>query len=912
MSRRAVRTLIGIGAAMVVLLVAGRAGVGFYTDVLWFGEVGYLGTFWTRLWLRLGVRGVAALIGAILIFLNLWVVARHLGPVRVRRRYGNLEFAERIPHRWVMLLSIAVALLGGWWLAVLQFDENAILAAASWVRRVPWGLQDPLFGHDVGFYVFTLPFALDALGFLVLVTVWSLTLVVLGHVLAGGIRWQENRLDMARAARLHGAALLAALLLLLAVRYWLARYLLVVEGHGVSGALGYTDVKARLPAYAALAVLSLGTGAALVYGAVRQALLPPIVALGGLLLTGFLLGVAYPGAVQKFRVEPNELSREAPYIRWNLEFTRRAFGLDSMARQRFPYRPAASPAPERVRPLLARVPLWDPEPLQRAFNQMQSLFPYYSFPNVEYDRYGPEGGERQVVIGVREFHPSGLDPAARTWQSLHLNPSYIQGLGAVVAAAHPQSGGAGAPELWVRNINPVITDPTAPPSVSLQRPNVFFGQATGEYAVVVPGRDSMLTGTPGVDFPSGIRLSSFWRVLAFAWRFGDETLLFSGDVDRQSRLLFRRAVRERVSEIVPFLSWDENPLPVIADGKIVWLVDGYTASSSFPLARAVAVRRGRIRYLRPSVKAAVDAVTGAVTFYRVLDDDPLLSTYARIYPALFHPLSDMPPVLRRHLRYPQLALLTQAEVLQEYHVQRVETFYARQDVWERARSTAAGAQQSGQQPMYALVPTPDGSGTVEFLGLLPFIAQSRQNMTAVLFVRNDPTRYGSLGLVELPRDQQIPGPGQVQAMIEQDPVISPELSLLRQRGSGVDMGRMRVLPMDSAVLYIEPLFLSAEENPIPELWRMVVSDGRAVSMGRTLDDALAGLGQAPQPSTGQPAAADSAAPAMGAWPRQALDALDRAQERLRAGDWAGYGQALEELRRILEAVNGAGAPTGAG
>ncbi len=909
MSRRAVRALIGAGVALVVVFAAAHAGVSFYTDFLWYREVGYLGPFWTRLWLRLAVRGVAGLVGAALIFLNLWVVLRHLGPVRVRRRYGNLEIAERIPRRWVSLISVAVALLGGWWLAALQFDEHAVLAAASWFRRVSWGLQDPLFGKDVGFYIFTLPFALDALGFLILVTVWSLTLVALGHVLAGGIRWQENRLDMARAARLHAAGLVAALLLLVAVRYWLGRYLLLIDGHGVGGGLGYTDVKARLPAYTTLAVLSVGAAVALVYGALRQALVPPTVALGGLLLTGLLLGVAYPAAVQKFRVEPNELSREAPYIRWNLDFTRRAYGLEDMARQRFPYGPTVSPSPEHVGPLLARVPLWDPEPLQRAFIQMQSLFPYYSFPDVDYDRYGPPGEEQQVGIGVREFHPSGLDPAARTWQSLHLNPSYIQGLGAVAAPAHPTGASDGAPELWLRNINPLITDPAAPPRLRLERPSVFFGQATGEYAVVVPGRDSAFTGTPGVDFPAGIRLSSFWRVLAFAWRFGDETLLFSGDVTRESRLLFRRAVRNRVSEIVPFVAWDENPVPVITGGKIVWLIDGYTASPSFPLARVVNVRRGRIRYLRASVKAAVDAVTGEVTFYRVLDDDPLLATYSRIYPGLFHPLSAMPAELQRHLRYPELALLTQAEILQDYHVQRVETFYSRQDVWERARGTSPGAEQGGQRPLYALVPTP-GEDDVRFLTLLPFIAQARQNMTAVLVARNDAESYGRLTLVEFPRDQQVPGPGQVQAMIEQDPIISPELSLLRQRGSGVDMGRMRVVPLDSSVLYIEPLFLSAEENPIPELWRVVVSDGHAVSMASTLDAAIEGLraraaGEAaarPQP---RPPArtGDSLA-------RQALDALNRAQARLRAGDWAGYGQALDELERILERLNGGQSPAG--
>ena len=896
MSRRVGRIALGTIVALLILLVAGRVAVEFYTDILWYQGVGYLSTFWKRFALGLMVRSAAALVAATLVFVNLWWVARLLGPVRVRRRYGNIEIAEQVPRKYVLGIVVLVAVLGGWWLAELQFGDRAVLAVASWVQQVAWGVSDPLFGRDVAFYVFSLPVAIRALEFLILIAVWTVALVALGHVLVGGIEWEENRVSITAPARRHLAVLVAAMVVLLGVRLWLGRYLLVVDGNGVAGALGFTDVEARIPMTWVLALLSVAAAGAVLYGAWRRALLPPVIALGGLLVAALVLGQAYPALVQKFQVEPNELSREAPYIRWNLEFTRRAFGLDAMERRSFPYREGARPDLSQLTQRLAHVPLWDTEPLERAFNEIQTLYPYYWFPDVDYDRYGPPGRAEQVALGVREFQATGLEEGSRTWQSLRLNPSYIRGMGAVAAPTHPDGRGDGTPDLWIRNVNPVLTDTVEWPGPPLDRASVFFGETMGDYVIIVPGRDSAFTGEPGEAFPRGVPLSSFFRVLAFAWRFGDETLLFSGEVTRESRVVFRRAVGERVDALAPFLLWDRDPMPAVVGGRVVWLLDGYTESRSFPLSRSVPIGRDEVRYLRPAVKATVDAITGEVALYAV-HDDPLLRTYRQVFPELFAPLDSMPAAVRRHMVYPELALQVQVEILMEYHLLRAEPFYAGQDVWERPQESApsGGTREAG--PVYGLLPRPQ-SGQVEYLGAMPFIARGRQNMTALLLVGNDGDRYGDLTLWEFPRDQQIPGPGQVQAVIEQDPVISPELSLLRQRGSGVNMGRVRIVPLDSSVLYIQPLFLSAEENPIPELWRVVVSDGRNGAMAETLRGAMAALELPldPEAQPGRPAPGQSSP----RWPREALDLLDRAQERLRAGDWAGYGQALEELRALLE------------
>lgn len=887
--------LIGV-VAVLVLLVVGRMAVEFYTDILWYQGAGYLSTFWKRFLLGLGVRSAAALFAAGLVAVNLWWVMRHVGPVRVRRRYGNIEIAEQVSRKYVLGIIVLVAGLGGWWLAELEFDDQAALAVASWLEKVSWGVEDPLFGRDAAFYVFSLPVATRALEFLVLTAVWTMALVALGHVLVGGIDWEDNRVAMTAPARKHLAVLLAAMVVLLGIRFWLGRYLVVVDGNGVAGALGFTDVEARLPMARALAFLALLAAAALLYGAWRRAILPPVIGLGGLLVAGLLLGQVYPALVQKFRVEPNELSRETPYIRWNLEFTRRAYGLDRMTRRPFPYRRDARPAGGEIGDRLAYLPLWDEEPMGRAFNETQSLFPYYWFPDVDYDRYGPPGMEQQVALAIREFQPSGLGEGSQTWQSLRLNPSYIRGLGAVAAPTRSEGGGDGTPDLWIRNVNPVLTEPGAPPTLYLDRPSVFFGETMDEYVIIIPGRDSAFTGIPGEAFPRGVPLSSFFRVLAFAWRFGDEALLFSGEVTRDSRIVYRRAIGERVEELAPFLLWDQDPMPVTVDGQVVWLLDGYTVSRSFPLSHLVPLGRSDVRYLRPAAKASVDAITGAVHFY-VVDDDPLLRTYRRVFPDLFEPLDSMPPGLRRHMVYPELALQVQAEILLEYHLQRAEPFYAGQDVWERPQESAPSGGTRDVGPVYGLLPMPL-ERDVEYLGAMPFIARGRQNMTAFLVARNDGPRYGDLTLYQFPRDQQIPGPGQVQAVIEQDPVISSELSLLRQRGSGVSMGRVRIVPLDSSVVYIQPLFLSADENPIPELWRVVVSDGRSVAMSQTLRGAMEGLGL---PLEEGERRARSGSPRPGAvWPRHALELLETAEERLRAGDWEGYGRTLEALRTFLE------------
>lgn len=902
------RGLIAAAVGLALVLLLGRSAAVFYTDLLWFDAVGQGGVFWKRLWTSAGVRLVTGAVAAAIILANVGYVLRQLGPVHLRRRYGNLEIAEQVPRRYLVAAAIAAAVLAGWWLSSLQFGGYIPVAVLAWLRHESWGVSDPLFGRDMAFYVFSLPLYIRLLDYLLIVLLWSLLLVGIGYVLVGAVRVRGARWQIEERPRLHFAGLVAGMLLVLGVRLLLGRYQLLLDGGGFGGTIGYTDVHARLPARLVLALLVFASAGALVYGAVRRLWAPPALAAGILLLVAAGMGIGYPAFVQKVQVEPNQLAREAEYIGWNMEFTRRAYGLDTIQRRRFAYRRPDAEVWQAMEPALAELPLWDPGPLQTGFNEVQAQRDYYHFPDVDHDRYGPPGARRQVAIGVREVRREGMSASARTWSNLRLNPVYTRGLGAVVAPATGTN--RGEPVYWLSDLAPVQRHPQAPPELELTEPSIYFGETTRGYAVVGHSAtfsaqrleaDGRPPSAPRVD--TGVQLASFARVLAFAWRFGDQNLLFARELTDTSRLIFRRAVHERVSTLAPFLLWDPDPHPMILDGRVVWMLDGYSASAGFPLSRPFTIADvGTLRYVRSSVKATVDAVTGEVAMYAVPDADPITRTYRRIFPGLLRDWNEMPDDVRAQLRYPGLLFRLQADVLEEYHLDNPRAFYAGQDVWQLPQEISPQARVRFR-PGFVMAPLP-GSAETEFLLMHSFIAYGRQNLTALLVARSDPPHYGELMLLEMPRDDQIKGPAQVQSIIEQDPVTSRELSLWRQRGSNVEMGRLRIIPTENSILYIEPLFLSAQQSGIPQLQRVIVSDGTAVAMADDLPSAMAALhGDAP-PRQREPQAAATEPGAQprpaGIWSQRALDLMREADASLRNGDFAAFGAAWARLRALLE------------
>lgn len=894
--------LIAAGALLLTILIGG-AVVDLYTEALWFGALGHAQVLWTRIGTHVAVRVVAGAIAATVVAVNLLFVTRHLGPVHLRRRYGNLEIAEQVPRTQVTVGVALVALLAGWWLSGVQFGADSALGVFAWLRSAPWGVADPLFGNDLAFYVFGLPVIARFVTFLLLVLAWSALLAVLGYALLGAIRVRDNRVEVDEGPRLHFALLLAATVLIFGVRYWLGRYNVLVDGSGFGGTVGYTDAHARLPARSIIALVSVATAGAVLFGALRGRWTPALVSAGVLFVAGLVGAVIYPSAVQKLRVEPNQLERERVYIDWLIEYTRMGFDLDAIERQRWQPGRAGAALRAQTPAWIDALPLWDAAPLKTALQQ-ETGREYYDFHDVDFDRYRTNGELRQIAIAVRER--STLPAERQTWRNIHIEPTYTHGLGAVVTVA--SEAARGDPVFWLVDLDPVERDPLAPAQLELQQPRIYFGETMDDYVVLNPLADSAGGVAPVDSVTSGIRLDSFLRVLAFSWRFGDKNLLFSGDRGPRSRLLFRRTVVERVSALAPFLVWDADTYPVIWHGHVVWIVDGYSATASFPVSESLELGERTVRYMRSSAKAVVDGVSGEVTLYAMDEMEPLLATYRRVFPELIQPLAALPPELSAHLRYPPAFAAVQAEKLARFHVQRADAFYSGQIAWQRP--SQGGTQEApGAYPPLFLIAALPGRAQAEFLLSTPFIAAGRQNMTGVLLIRNDPPHYGEALLLDLSGADVVRGPSQVRSLVEQDAVISAQLALWRSGGSDVELGQMRVIPLDSAVLYVEPLFLSAVGSALPQLQQVIVSDGTAVSMAETLVDAIAGLGRERADELATPATpATPSAP--GPWAAEAVRLQEAAERALRAGDWATFGERWNELQSLLRraAAQRAGPP----
>ena len=894
MSRRTRIAVIAFGA-LVLFLVGGRLTAEFVEDLLWYQALQIERVFWAR-WLAAAlVRVALGLLFAAIVFINLTVVTRTLGTIRVRRRVANIEIAEQLPQPYIVATLLGIAGLSGWWLSAGVADPVSVLAA---FRHESWGLRDPFFGLDVSFYVFVLPI-LDQLQILFgLLTAWTAILVVSAYVVTGAIRVTGGEVHLTPVARRHLAVLAGAALVIVAWDLWLDRYGLIVSGNGVSGAIGYTDAHARQPGMLVLAVLALAAAGAVAYGMWTNRRQLALGSLAALVAATVLARIIVPALMQQLVVEPNEAVRERPFIEQHIDFTRRAYQLDDIRTAPLPYATGAVPSDSTVLSALAGAPLWDPRPLHTTFNEREALYAYYTFASVHPDRYDGE----QVAVSVRELEPASLPPTAQTWHNLHLE--YVSGQGAVVTpmAAMAEDG---SPVYYLRDIGPPRVSPDAPPSLELSDPEIYFGERTGGYVIVAPDAR-----------PNGVPLISLGRKLVFAWAFQSRNLLLSRSVTPASKVVYRRSVADRVRRAAPFVRLlpERGVQPVIHEGNVVWLVDGYTTTTSFPLSRRGSLEAMPLRYVRNSVKATVDAVSGEVRLYVVDPDDPILRTYAAFFPGVLEPLSAMPEGLRAHLRYPSALLELQAAVLGDYHLRDPARFYARQDVW----AAAIEIYRMDEQPVgatYATLPLP-GESESEFLLSVPLSARGRPNLAAILVARNDPGVYGQRFLYELPRDELVPGPQQIEAQIDQNPDISQQLSLWREGGSQVVRGRILVVPVDSSLVYVEPLFLEAHQTATPQLERVIVSNGRNVVMRSTLAeavDALYGSGgppvASPLPSvTSDPTPREQApAPAAGPGIERARQLVEQAEGQLRAGDWAGFGESWRQLRTLLE--DGAG-PSG--
>lgn len=909
------RLAILVAALLLVALVASRALTNLYVEVLWFDEMGYSGVFWKQWAWVWGVRGGAAVLVTLALFLNLRLVGRTLGSLQIRRRFGNLEISERLPAHYVTGTTLGLSALLGLWFGA-SITESVARASLFWSVAPEWAATDPILGLDLGFYAFALPVLRAAVTFALVVAFLVFTVCTAGYATTGVLRMGDGAIVMTDGARRHLGIMVAVFMALLAARLALGRPLLLLQGTSdVQGIVGYTDVAARLPALRIQALLTLAGAVGVGIGAWRNRLLPAVAGVGAAILSALFVGQLYPSFVQRFQVVPNELDRESPYIQHNLDYTRLGFGLDELERTRFEARPGGPVDWDEASSQFAGLPVWSRPALLTAFRELEARFRYYEFAGVTFDRYvAPDGSVRPVALAVREVDPEGIEDP--NWQNLHLRERYVVGNGAVAADVTDRTL-EGRPRTFLAGL-PSDTLGGAPPALALRQDGVFVGTRGQPYALITPTDSAYrgLDGGPGVagrDFPAGIAVGGLFRRGVLAWYLREANLLFAAGVGSESRLVLRRGVFDRVSRIAPFLWFPEDPYAVVHEGRVVWVLEGMASTRFFPLANAHATPP--VSYVRNSVKVTVDAVTGEVDFYTVPVDDPLRDAYAAAFPGLFQPLDAMPRGLRDHLRYSRALLTLQSQVLLDYHQETPATFFGRQDVWATPQELAEGATPVAYRPEYGILRLP-GDDEAAFRLTTTFVPAGRQNLTGFLAGELRPDGSPRLRLFDVPVENQVAGPRQVEALVEQDPEISQQFSLWRTGGSRVWTGHLHVVPVGDRFVYMEPVFLAAEEDAIPELRRFVVSDGQSVAMEETLAGAVAALGggrPVADPGAGPVATDVPTLPTGGAWPQEALELLDRAEERLRDGDWAGFGEALERLREVLRGAGGGeGATAGSG
>ncbi len=937
MRARAVAIAIAI---VVVALIALARATSILVDWLWFSSLGYREVFWTIIEARSALF-VSALVVAVAALWASGTLALHFAmrlsapPAAFPRRPGPWAsptplpaVAPRLP--WRIIIAVGALVLGVF---------SALGAMPSWdtallfLNQVRFGSSDPVFGRDIGFYFFTLP-ALVAL------KTWLMALVLLAAIMAAAVYWGhgdiilDNRPPrLSRAALAHGSALLALYFLLKAGSYLLDRWLLLYSDNGVVIGAGYTDLHVRLPvlwlmAAAALAC-AIASGLNVRWRSLKVAIGAPVF----LFLSSIIVAGIYPALFQRFYVKPSELALEAPYIARNIALTREAYGLGRITVKPFPVEQGLDfAALQKNRPTVDNIRLWDWQPLMSTYAQLQEIRTYYKFLDMDIDRYRLGGTYQQVMLSARELEPELLPANAQTWVNLHL--LFTHGNGVVMSPVTRKTT-EGLPEFLLQDIPPVSHG-----GPKVDEPRIYFGQGEDGY-VIVKG------GTPEFDYPKGkdnvyrsydgkdgVPVAGALRRLLFSWHFGDPNILLTGYITPQSRILLHRSIQDRIRTIAPVLKLDHDPYLVVSEGRLYWMQDAYTTSAWFPYAQPQTP--GGLDYIRNSIKVVVDAYNGTVDFYLSDPQDPLIRTWARVFPGLFKPLSAMPADLARHIRYPEDLFFAQAQLYRAYHMDSPEVFYNREDLWQFPRlptgpsgsglreglppgivlPRGAGLAGGGfgdvprMTPYYMIMRLP-GEPEAEYIQMLPMAPAKRENMIAWLAARCDPPHYGQILAYEFPKEKLVYGPFQIEARIQQNTTISQQISLWNQMGSRVIRGNLLVVPIEQSILYVSPLYLRAETGQLPELKRVIAAYGDRVVMEETLGAALAALFKetAPPAALLPPAAASATGEKASVGPpngpvdaraREALAHYNNALEKLKAGDWAGFGNELDAMRPLLE------------
>ncbi|AMP37375.1 UPF0182 family protein [Ralstonia solanacearum] len=896
------RHAVTVAVVVIGLIFVGRV-TGVLVDGLWFASIGYVDVFWTVLSARVLLFAAVFAVSAGAIGASGFLAHRYARSFRLLQGGADFsprsseiisELAEQVaPHvTWRASIAAGAVVLG---LLIAAGQLSNWDLALRFLRQVPYGERDPIFGKDISFYLFSLPAYVALKNWLLQVLFCSTIVALVVYGVRGDIALDRSQRRFSPAAALHGSALLGVFFALKGWSYGLDRFLLLYGDNGVVVGAGYTDIHVALPVLWLLA--SLAAAACVASWANMRWRNPRVLSASALLVFGSSLVFAwiYPALFQRFYVKPSELQLETPYLEYNIALTREAYGLGKITVKPFPAEQGLNLASLQAnRATIDNVRLWDVQPLMDTYAQLQEIRTYYKFLAVDIDRYRLDAGYRQVMLSARELEPAMLAASAQTWVNLHL--LFTHGNGVVMSPVTEKST-EGLPSLYLQDIPPVTNGGPA-----ISEPRIYFGGGGEGYVIVkgsVPefdypkGKDNVYTAYSGRD---GVAIGSLGLRSLFAWEFDDPNILLTGYITDDSRILLHRNIQDRVHTIAPFLRLDHDPYVVASGGRLFWMQDAYTTSRWFPYAQS---SMGDANYIRNAVKVVIDAYNGTVDFYVSDPADPILRTYQRIFPGLFKPLAAMPPDLQQHIRYPEDLFLVQAQLYRTYHMEAPEVFYNREDLWQFPRGLAGidsgNASATTMTPYYMIMRLP-GEPRAEFVLLLPMVPSQRENMIAWLAARCDPPDYGKLILYAFPKDKLVYGPFQIEARIQQNTEISQQISLWNQMGSRVIRGHLLVVPIENSILYVSPLYLRAASGQLPELKRVIAAYGDRVVMEETLGEALAALFKETVPVTSPlRGTADTRA-------REALAHYDRAIERLKAGDWSGFGAELEALRPLLEAL----------
>lgn len=908
--------------AMVLLLIVAPALAWLFTDWLWYRDLGRESIYWTFTWGQWLPGIIVGLVAFLIISINIYLAIRGAGEAvwanfgrRLRERM--MMVVDRSVRRFVIWAGIIIS-------ALFAFGVGSS-AAANWQQILLFfhaqkvGEVDPIFGRDLGFYMFRLPVWELLVRWTSSALMITLILVAIIYLLTRTVRSLRGFPVFAAPVAMHLSWLLGLIFLTRIAAYYLYRFdTLYREGNNFVG-VGYTEAYARIPALNIMIGVAAICALLMLINMWRRTIYLPVVAVALILVVGALAQGVYPAMVQRFQVEPNELALETPFIANHISFTRKAFGLDNVEEVQFPPRGKVTADDVAGAPVtMKNLRLWDYRPLQQVYNQRQVIRTYYQIHDVDVDRYVLDGELRQVMIAAREMNVDSLS-GDQGWVNRHL--IYTHGYGVVMSPVNEVQGN-GEPNFFISNIPPQSTYE----SLKINRPELYFSEMDTDYALTNTTQQEFDYPTSGDNSYStymgngGISMVNPLVRYAMALRFSDVNLLISKYITPQSRILFRRSVSERVAAAAPFLAFDKDPYIVIGtDGKLYWIIDGYTRSSRYPYARSAALgvaggEPENVNYVRNSVKAVVDAYNGETKFYLTDTNEPVINAWAQVFPDMFHPLAEMPAGLRAHVRLPEGLFNAQYDVYRRYHMKDPRLFYSQEDLWDVPFENASGDNGTlSAQPMeaYYVIMSLPGKNEPEYLLTHPYVPASSQqrktNMIAWLSARNEPDQLGKLVVYNFPKQSQIDGPEQIYARIQQDPVISPELTLWNQQGSRVVLGNMLVIPVADSLLYVQPLYLQANKSQIPELQRVIVADKEGIAMRPTLGEALAALTgikvtAKPAPNA-LPATATPVTPAQLTLARSAMDHYSKAQIALKAGDWATYGAEQEALRKDLEELN---------